>query len=249
MVDPHPLLREGVGRELEQNSDRRRARILGRILDLAAGLNSVRDPSMIADAIGTMIRALFPECRYLVLLSRSPGLGAELRGHTLAEPEFALVRPVAERVASTGIPAFTSDYAVNFAGIGACMPVRSGEVSIGALHASIPYGVVASSDELASYLRRVAGLAGSAWRFAVDWQNLKTAPSQRPTPEIDQAQDAPLAHAKRLFEAWLIRSRLEEAKGNIAAAARTLDMDRGQLSRLVKKHGIDRRDYRRRGNP
>jgi transcriptional regulator with GAF, ATPase, and Fis domain len=59
---------------------------------------------------------------------------------------------------------------------------------------------------------------------------------------------ASLALAKRAFERWLVRSRLEEFRGNIAAAARSLNMDRGQLSRLVKRYEIDRKAIRRRRN-
>lgn len=53
-----------------------------------------------------------------------------------------------------------------------------------------------------------------------------------------------LADAKQVFEKGLIAERLSEARGNIAAAARSLDMDRGQLSRLLKKHGIDKSSFR-----
>lgn len=53
-----------------------------------------------------------------------------------------------------------------------------------------------------------------------------------------------LRESKRLYERRLIRTRLREAKGNIASAARSLHMDRGQLSRLLKKHGIDKSQYR-----
>ena len=38
-----------------------------------------------------------------------------------------------------------------------------------------------------------------------------------------------------------------EARGNVAAAARALDMDRGQLSRLMRKHSLDRAAFRATG--
>lgn len=53
-----------------------------------------------------------------------------------------------------------------------------------------------------------------------------------------------LRQAKFAFEQRLIDARLRDAGGNIAAAARSLDMDRGQLSRLLKKHGIEKDRYR-----
>lgn len=59
------------------------------------------------------------------------------------------------------------------------------------------------------------------------------------------AGDDSLVHAKRSFERELIASRLSECGGNIAAAARSLNMDRGQLSRLVKRHEINKKSFKR----
>ena len=53
-----------------------------------------------------------------------------------------------------------------------------------------------------------------------------------------------LREARRIFESRLVSWRLGASRGNIAAAARSLDMDRGQLSRLLKRHGIDKKAYR-----
>ena len=53
-----------------------------------------------------------------------------------------------------------------------------------------------------------------------------------------------LHDAKLGFERRLLQVRLAAAKGNVAAAARALDMDRGQLSRLMRKHRLDRSEFR-----
>lgn len=53
-----------------------------------------------------------------------------------------------------------------------------------------------------------------------------------------------LRDARRFFEKRLVTTRLQTANGNIAAAARTLGMDRGQLSRMLKRYGIDREEYK-----
>ncbi len=53
-----------------------------------------------------------------------------------------------------------------------------------------------------------------------------------------------LCDSKRSFERKLIRARLRESHGNIALAARSLDMDRGQLSRLLKKYAVDKKQYK-----
>jgi hypothetical protein len=55
---------------------------------------------------------------------------------------------------------------------------------------------------------------------------------------------ASLHDAKLAFERRLLQLRLAEARGNVAAAARALDMDRGQLSRLMRKHSLDRAAFR-----
>lgn len=53
-----------------------------------------------------------------------------------------------------------------------------------------------------------------------------------------------LCESKCNYERRLIRARLREARGNIALAARSLNMDRGQLSRLLKKYAVDKRQYK-----
>ncbi|MSR75162.1 MAG: hypothetical protein EXS14_06820 [Planctomycetes bacterium] len=53
-----------------------------------------------------------------------------------------------------------------------------------------------------------------------------------------------LCESKRNYERRLIRARLRESHGNIALAARSLNMDRGQLSRLLKKYAVDKRQYK-----
>ena len=53
-----------------------------------------------------------------------------------------------------------------------------------------------------------------------------------------------LHDAKLAFEHRLLQLRLYDARGNVAAAARSLGMDRGQLSRLMRKHNLDRSLFR-----
>ena len=53
-----------------------------------------------------------------------------------------------------------------------------------------------------------------------------------------------LRDAKREFERRLLMARLKASRGNIASAARSLEMDRGQLSRLLKRHGVDKKQFK-----
>jgi hypothetical protein len=53
-----------------------------------------------------------------------------------------------------------------------------------------------------------------------------------------------LRDAKFEFERRLLQVRLDGVRGNVASAARSLDMDRGQLSRLMKKHSLDRASFK-----
>jgi|GEM_PF-7123676 DNA-binding protein Fis len=82
---------------------------------------------------------------------------------------------------------------------------------------------------------------GIALDNAVHTQELK---SLSTADNADLQGGFSLCESKRQFERKLIKSRLREAHGNIALAARTLDMDRGQLSRLLKKYAVDKKQYK-----
>jgi len=250
MVDSQPLLRESVGRELEQNIERRRSRILGRILDLSPRIQLETDLEKIPGELGLLLRTVFPDCRYLVVTydplppKKSSTLGQHV--HSLSPEEVATILPVVEQVSRAGLPAYTSDFSLDFEGVSSCVPLLLDEISYGAIYVAMPYGLLATSEELASYLRRIASVAAVAIRFGCDLKGFRQDGDVIATETGMRLADGSvsLSAAKRAFERWLIQVRLKESRGNIAAAARHLHMDRGQLSRLVKRHDIDKRGFK-----
>ena len=245
-----PLLRESVGRELEQNIERRRSRILGRILDLAPRIQLEGDLERIPDALGVVLTNVFPECRHLILVfdPMPPSDVSDLKvgGHALEDTEVETILPVVEQVARAGLPAYTSDFALDFEGLSSCVPIQLDDVSYGAIYVAMPHGLVATSEELAGYLRRIAGVAAVGFRYGCDLKELRQDGELIATETGTRlaASTVSLSAAKRSFERWLIQVRLKESRGNIAAAARKLQMDRGQLSRLVKRHAIDKQGFK-----
>nr|WP_256737637.1 helix-turn-helix domain-containing protein [Pseudomonas sp. dw_358] len=67
-------------------------------------------------------------------------------------------------------------------------------------------------------------------------ERLAAADQTRPAPELDQGD---LRTRVDDFQRQLIRQRLIAQGGNVAAAARTLGMDRGNLVRLANRLGLD----------
>jgi hypothetical protein len=118
----------------------------------------------------------------------------------------------------------------------AALPVRGrGERTVGALYVAHPA------------MTRPAGPTFEAVRVAAEVVVLASLDLAGRAGQAADPRDggAPsgitsLHDAKLAFERRVLEARLRECRGNVAAAARSLDMDRGQLSRLIKKHHLDR---------
>ncbi|MCA9320061.1 MAG: hypothetical protein KDB53_04970 [Planctomycetes bacterium] len=242
-------MRGSGGPDLEPNIERRRSRVLGRILDLAPSILQERDLSRFPTVVGAQLEALFPDCQFLVMLRSDGGLSSWRRAvptTNLGPEEARRVAEVAQEVARVGLPAYTADFSIDFEGLSCCVPFRGEGESFGALYVALPHGPVATSEELAGYLRRFAGLGALALERLVNRERRRQEMDVVASETVARSGDGnvPLAAAKRSFERWLVQRRLAESHGNIAAAARSLQMDRGQLSRLIKRLGIDKGDYR-----
>ena len=248
MTQSQPLTREAAGGELDVSAERRRARILGRILESSHRLHESHEIPEILQALVSMTQDLFPESRLLLLAKGRLNESAELEffHNDLKGTELKFAQQLAHEVASTGIPPFSADFEVTSNRLAACVPLCAGPVFFGALYGTVPYSSLASSDELTHYLRLLGLQAGTALNTAFEIQRLGedlTILSSDAGVDMNE-DDIPLTIAKRAFERWLICARLHKSSGNIAAAARALKMDRGQLSRLVKRHKIDPQSYR-----
>lgn len=127
---------------------------------------------------------------------------------------------------------------------GVAIPLAAGARNVGALYVTVSelerrYGPSAYLEILVLVGKHL----GTAFDIAHHVRDLGTVSASSDEADL-LSNNLSLSESKRAYEKKLIRVRLREARGNIAAAARSLDMDRGQLSRLLKKHGIDKSQYR-----
>lgn len=248
MTQSQPLVREAAGGEQELSAERRRARILGRILESSHRFHERHQVSEIMQALVEITHDLFAGSE-LLLLAKSRLLEKEqleIFHNDLSGSELAFAERLAGEVAETGVPPFSADFEIECERHSGCVPLRVGDSIFGAFYVTVPFGTLASSDELTYYLRLLSLQASLSLNTAT---NIKKLGEELAIMSTDAGvnlteDDIPLTVAKRAFERWLISARLAHTNGNIAAAARALKMDRGQLSRLVKRHNIDPMLYR-----
>lgn len=231
-------------------ADRRRARLLARILDAAPRLHELREPAAVLAEAEQILLSVFPDCRYLCLLASNHGhdLRVEeriIRGNYPADETAARIA-CCDLVVRSGRAAFEAELDLAHEHIGACVPIPVGNSVGGALLVDSLPTAFASSDELNGTLRHLATQLGLALRCVADIRARRADMRILATETGQSLNDTSLSltDAKRAFEHWLICTRLKESRGNIAAAARSLQMDRGQLSRLVKRHELKARSFR-----
>jgi transcriptional regulator with GAF, ATPase, and Fis domain len=117
------------------------------------------------------------------------------------------------------------------------VPISSGLVIHGTLLVSVPqleHRFGPAYVDLVGLMGRHLGLALDNGRRLADLGGEVETEDSLPPDGVS------LRDAKSSFERRLIKSRYLGASGNIAAAARSLGMDRGQLSRLLKRYGLGR---------
>jgi GAF domain-containing protein len=208
------------------------------ILDAARRVHAASDETGVASAAGEAVAALLGSSPATVQIKQEkPGQARSTLTPTAEIPKDPSQRlnALMDRAAAQGLPV-VDDQPPG----GAALPIQNEARTFGALY-------VAHPD-----LRRV--IAGG------DWEILKLLVShvataltnlgrRLPAPDASLVADLvpnnlSLHDAKLAFERRLLFLRLAEARGNVAAAARALDMDRGQLSRLMRKHQLDRSSFR-----
>jgi hypothetical protein len=122
---------------------------------------------------------------------------------------------------------------------GVALPIPGAGRAVGAVYLAHS-GAAANGGTELELLKMIAAHVGAA--------SIELSKREAPENPAGAATAAPrglsLHDSKLAFERRLLQLRLSEAKGNVAAAARALDMDRGQLSRLMRKHQIDRAEFR-----
>jgi Bacterial regulatory protein, Fis family len=222
------LIQREVVRKPQQAEGGFALRLLDAVLRLRAAGDERALGSAAAEALGALLGSAPAAIRIVheLAVSRRLGTGAAAEG----------VESLMDRAAVEGLPVLDGPPPRGIA-----LPIQGAGRPVGAIYVAHP-GVVTHGGIELDLLKVLAAHLGAA---SIDL-------SKRETPEdpVLAAGAAPkslsLHDAKLAFERRLLHLRLTEAKGNVAAAARALDMDRGQLSRLMRKHRIDRTEFRAR---
>ncbi|HEU5040062.1 MAG TPA: sigma 54-interacting transcriptional regulator, partial [Gemmatimonadales bacterium] len=114
-------------------------------------------------------------------------------------------------------------------------PRHAAEFSPQALEVMASYGWPGNVRELANLVERLSILSGPT----VDAAAVRQVVRGGPPPVHVSAGGRPLADALDDYERSLIASALGQASGNVAEAARTLQTDRANLYRRMRRLGLD----------
>ena len=236
---------QGQGSQVPEPFDRGREAQEGKVqpyrsaLESTLRLHNLMDPERLLPQVPEVLRGILGACTG-ALVVRHDGEDAV---HPIGAFDMEIAgRPHVKTVIDKAIEAGTP--VVDGQGVDrhVAVPLGAGNRRIGALY----IGVHALEARLGNAYLDLLGLLGRQIGLALD-----NAAHVRDMAKVSAvgAEDAipsglALRESKRLFECRLVRARLRESGGNIAAAARSLDMDRGQLSRLLKKHGINKLDFK-----
>lgn len=208
-------------------------------LESTLRLHNLMDPERLLPQVPEVLRGILGTCAGALIVRHE--------GHDTVHPIGAFdsetaqrphVKTIVDKAIESGTPVVDGQGADRHVAV----PLGAGNRRIGALYV----GVHELEERIGNAYLDLLGLLGRQIGLALD-----NAAHIRDMAMVSAvgAEDAipaglSLRESKRLFERRLVRTRLRESRGNIAAAARSLDMDRGQLSRLLKKHGIDKLDFK-----
>ncbi|MAG32369.1 MAG: hypothetical protein CL908_15920 [Deltaproteobacteria bacterium] len=213
----------------------------------ALRLHNLMDPERLLPQVPEVLRSILGPCSG-ILVVRQDGKDAvegtyPFGGFDPGEAQRPQVMAIIDKAIETGTPVVDGQGANRHVAV----PLGVGNRRIGALYvgvAELESRVGNAYLDLLSMLGRHVGLAIDNAIHVRDMAMVSAVGAEDVIPA-----GLPLRESKRLFERRLIRTRLRESRGNIAGAARSLDMDRGQLSRLLKKHGVDKIDFKNHGKP
>jgi hypothetical protein len=240
-MEPTPAAPEGTDPERSKEPPDPRRDPLRYLLDATTRLHLAQDLESergLAQAVAEIVRELFGPTQGFVLVKTGDG---DLRLHLDArrvEAQDGPVPPVLAKALESAHPVIEGQGQERRL----ALRLRLGSQVVGGL-----YLATAEAErrfgpqhlDLITHLARHLGLA--AGRLAA------AGSGGGPDGEAELPgllKMASLSQAKRAFERLLILARLRQSKGNIAGAARALDMDRGQLSRLLRKHQVDKGRFR-----
>jgi hypothetical protein len=214
------------------------------VLEASLRFHALVEPERLVPVVSEALRQLLgPSIGLLVLRTEAQEMRHPIGGREAENLPYQQVSQSVNKAVEAGQPV------VDGQGLhrSVAVPLTAGSRSVGALYVQVAdlerrFGT-AYLDGL-TLLAKHLGVAFDNASHVKDLASVSGGGGEDPIPP-----GLSLSDSKKAFERKLIRSRLREARGNIAAAARSLDMDRGQLSRLLKKHGIDKTQYRQGPKP
>jgi len=202
-------------------------------------LHNLMDPDRLLPQVPDALRSILGACTGVLVVRRDARDASYPFGNF--DPDGAhrpQIKAIIDKAIESGTPVVDGQGADRHVAV----PLGAGNRRVGALY----IGVSELEARVGNTYLDLLGLLGRHIGLAVD--NATHVRDMAMVSAVGAEEAIPsglsLRESKRMFERRLIRTRLRESRGNIASAARSLDMDRGQLSRLLKKHGINKSDFR-----
>lgn len=194
-----------------------------------------------------LLRLVIRGCRAMVVANNGAEMKVVAKGHTEFESNKG---QVFDHAMSLALQSHNEGHIVvdsSAKGMGYALPVIAENGLWAAIYVASDNATHRLDSADLDSMRAAASVIGLALHSA---QNADAEALADPLRELlaDSPLDGEGGHslklAKHVFEKRLLRNRLAACHGNIAAAARTLKMDRGQLSRLLKKHQVEKSGLR-----
>jgi hypothetical protein len=200
------------------------------MLEVVYRLHTAMEEEGLLSAAAAAFAALLGSAPTTVRVRHDAGVPRRMSPEALGDAVIAIM----DRAKSQGLPVI-DDHPPG----GVALPVSSSDRTIGAVYVAHPGAGRAKGPGLDLLKIVAAHVAAASSTF-----ELRRSAMASPATGESVPRDLSLREAKLEFERRLLQVRLDAARGNVAAAARSLDMDRGQLSRLMKKHALDRAAFR-----
>lgn len=221
---------ELVEREAARKAGSTESASLLRVLEILHRLHDAADEDGVLSAAAEAFSALLGSAPSVLRVKHDGVVARRHPAEALGEAVIAIM----DRAARQGLAVI--DPSIPGA---AAFPIRASDRPVGSVYVAHNDPAVVKGRAL-DLLRIVACHVGLA-TVALD---ARAAAACTPAAASRVGPNLPFKDAKLEFERRIIDARLRETRGNVAAAARSLDIDRGQLSRLMKRHDIDRGAFR-----
>ena len=203
-------------------------------------LHNLMEPERLLPQVPDVLRAVLGDCSGALVLRQS---GRDTVQSFGGFAEDAVQVPHARAAVDKTMESMALVFDGQGDGRHVAVPLGAGNRCVGALYVAVQGPERRMGDAYLDLLGLLGRQIGSALHNGAQARDLAMVSAVGSEEAVPAGLS--LRESKRLYERRLVKSRLAESRGNIAAAARSLDMDRGQLSRLLKKHGVDKTEFKR----